>query len=72
MDINHLYLKLRFAGMTTRQIHQLFNYECDFGSYNKREQQYKLKLYLTKIKSTKKWVYMIILLSMISNLFYYN
>ncbi|WP_271399428.1 DNA-processing protein DprA [Staphylococcus nepalensis] len=54
MDINHLYLKLRFAGMTTRQIHQLFNYECDFGSYNKREQQYKLKLYLTKIKSTKK------------------
>lgn len=54
MNIDYLFLKLRFSGLSTQQIHRLLKYKNDFMFYNKHEQQAILQLYLPTIKSKKK------------------
>ena len=55
MNTDYLFLKLRFSGLSTQQIHRLLKFKSNFLSYTKREQQTILKLYLSTTKSQKKY-----------------
>ncbi|WP_436853688.1 DNA-processing protein DprA [Staphylococcus caeli] len=48
------YLRLRFAGLSTKQIYQLLQFSPDFMSTHDLEQKYLLKQYLTTLKSKNK------------------
>lgn len=50
----HQYLKLRFSGLTTRQIHQLLRYNSNFLDYNQVEQNHLLKQFLSTLKIKRK------------------
>ncbi|HLR19547.1 MAG TPA: DNA-processing protein DprA [Staphylococcus sp.] len=48
------YLKLRFSGLTTQQIYQLFKYSNNFLEYNQTEQNYVLREFLHMLKMTRR------------------
>ncbi|OEK75407.1 hypothetical protein AST05_10290 [Staphylococcus equorum] len=50
----HQYLKLRFSGLTTHQIHQLLRYNSNFLDYNQVEQNQLLKQFLSTLKTKRK------------------
>ncbi|MDK9842260.1 DNA-protecting protein DprA [Staphylococcus equorum subsp. linens] len=50
----HQYLKLRFSGLTTHQIHQLLRYNSNFLDYNQVEQNQLLKKFLSTLKTKRK------------------
>ncbi|MEB5783148.1 DNA-processing protein DprA [Staphylococcus pseudoxylosus] len=51
-----LYLKLRFAGLTTRHLHQLFEFSPSFIYEHELEQNHTLKRFLTKSAITRKHI----------------